>query len=112
MGQWVGWAKIRPRIFRIFRDNLEREEASEAKAGSAEHKVIAALKALRHPKAQRARTEAAPRRLGHHSQTLFLQLQSRFVFFHEFLDLVSGAQQAVPLLVVERHRETSQAIDA
>src|ERR1700722_8260933 len=43
---------------------------------------------------------------------LFLQLQLGFVLFQKSFDIRGGAQQAVPLLVVERDRETAQAVDA
>ena len=43
---------------------------------------------------------------------LLFQLQLRFVFFHKRLDVVRRAQQAVPLLVVQRDRKAAQAVYA
>lgn len=40
------------------------------------------------------------------------QLQAAFVLFHEFLELLGVVEQADPLLVIERHRESAQAVHA
>ena len=44
--------------------------------------------------------------------SLLFELELRLVFFHELLDVVCSAEKAVPLLVVQRHRKTAQAVDA
>src|ERR1039458_10067259 len=44
--------------------------------------------------------------------TLLFEFQARLVFFHEGLDLIGCAQQAVPLLVVESDGKTAEAVDA
>ena len=43
---------------------------------------------------------------------LVFQLQLGFVFFHELRDVVGGAEEAVPLLVIESDGEAAEAIDA
>src|SRR5579863_6658274 len=43
---------------------------------------------------------------------LLFELELRFVFFHEALDVGGGTEQAVPLLVVERDRKAAQAVHA
>src|SRR5438309_1998763 len=48
----------------------------------------------------------------HDAALLFLQFQSGLVLFHELAELVSRVQQAVPLLVIQGHGETSEAIHA
>ena len=43
---------------------------------------------------------------------MLFELQLRLVVFHELLDLIGGAEQAVPLLIVESDGETAETIDA
>src|SRR5882757_11574485 len=46
------------------------------------------------------------------SAALLLQLQPALVIFQEFLEVFRCAQQPRPLLVIERDRETAQAVNA
>ena len=41
-----------------------------------------------------------------------LKLQPRFILFHEFLQILGRPQQAHPLLIVQGHRKTAQAVNA
>ena len=41
-----------------------------------------------------------------------LQLQLAFVIFEEFAKIIRSPQQAVPLFVIKRHRETAESINA
>src|SRR6266404_4950504 len=43
--------------------------------------------------------------------TLFFQLQSGLVFFQELFYVVCRAEQAVPLLVIQRNRETAKSVN-
>ena len=46
------------------------------------------------------------------SSALFFELEAVFVFFEESAQVVGDVEEANPLLVVQRHGETAQAVDA